>query len=53
LIALLNQNGKNWKIIEEGLGQRSLNQIKNRYYGRIKKLNDRKVLNIDVVDSSS
>lgn len=43
LITLLNCNGKNWKVIEEGLPGRSLNQIKNRYYGRIKKLNDKKI----------
>ena len=42
LVNLLNNNGKNWKIIEEHFPGRTQNQIKNRYFGRLKKLAERK-----------
>lgn len=42
LVNLLNKNGKNWKFIEEHFPGRTQNQIKNRYFGRLKKLAERK-----------
>lgn len=43
LVDLLNEHGKNWKIIEELLGDRTQNQIKNRYFGRLKRISDKKI----------
>ena len=37
-IALLKQNGRNWKIISAEMNGRSVTQLKNRYLGRIKRL---------------
>lgn len=42
LIDCLNEFGKDWKLIEDRLENRTQNQIKNRYFGRLKKLSDRK-----------
>lgn len=42
LIRLINLHGKNWKAIEEGLTGRSKNQIKNRFFGKITRLNNKK-----------
>ena len=44
LVECLNKYGKDWKEIEESLQGRTQNQIKNRYFGRLKKLAERKVL---------
>ena len=38
LVELLNRYGKEWKIIERNFEGRTQNQIKNRYFGRLKKL---------------
>ena len=43
LVDLLNTNGKDWKMIEEHFPGRTQNQIKNRYFGRLKKLNEKKM----------
>ena len=43
LTELLNTYGTNWKIIEQQLKGRSQNQIKNRYFGRLKKLHEKKL----------
>lgn len=48
LVDLLNFYGKNWKEIEERFDGRNINHIKNRYYGRIKKLNERKISNEEI-----
>ena len=42
LVELLNVHGRNWKNIEDELNGRTQNQIKNRFFGRIKKLQDKK-----------
>ena len=42
LINFLNKFGKNWKKIENMLEGRTQNQIKNRYFGRLKKLAEKK-----------
>ena len=42
LIELINTYGKNWKLIEETMTDRSRNQIKNRYFGRIKRIDELK-----------
>ena len=42
LVNLLNNNGKDWKMIEEHFPGRTQNQIKNRYFGRLKKLHEKK-----------
>ena len=42
LIQFLNMYGKNWKFLEENFEGRTQNQIKNRYFGRLKKLAERK-----------
>lgn len=38
LIELLRSYGKNWKLIEDRMGGRTQNQIKNRYFRRLKLL---------------
>ena len=43
LTELLNTYGTNWKIIEQKLKGRTQNQIKNRYFGRLKKLHEKKL----------
>ena len=35
--------GKNWKALEDRMNGRSQQHIKNRYFGRLKKLHDKKV----------
>lgn len=47
LIALINRYGKNWKEIEEQLVGRSRNQIKNRFFGKICRLNARKIAQME------
>lgn len=42
LTELLNKYGTEWKMIEGELQGRTQNQIKNRYFGRLKKLHDKK-----------
>lgn len=42
LIELLNRYGKEWKIIERSFEGRTQNQIKNRYFGRLKKLGEKR-----------
>ena len=42
LIDFLNRYGKNWKLIEKNFEGRTQNQIKNRYFGRLKKLSEKK-----------
>lgn len=46
LVELLNLHGRNWRLIEETMEGRTQNQIKNRFFGRIKKLNDKKVASL-------
>lgn len=43
LVHFLNERGKNWGEAEAQFPGRSLHQIKNRYYGRFKRLNERKL----------
>jgi hypothetical protein len=43
LVRLLNTYGKNWKLIEEGLTGRSRNQIKSRFFGKITRINNKKL----------
>lgn len=38
LIELLEKYGKNWGVLEENMNGRTQHQIKNRYFGRLKKL---------------
>ena len=42
LVRLLNEHGKVWRLIEEHFPGRTQNQIKNRYFGRLKKLAEKK-----------
>ena len=42
LVNLLNEHGKNWRAIENILVNRTQNQIKNRYFGRLKRISDKK-----------
>ena len=42
---LLRKYGKNWDLIEGKLVGRTHNQIKNRYYGRLKRMEDKKIQN--------
>lgn len=44
IIECINKYGKKWKQIEKELGNRTDNQIKNRYYGRLKILYKNKVV---------
>lgn len=42
LVRLMNMYGKNWKYLEQNFEGRTQNQIKNRYFGRLKKINEKK-----------
>ena len=39
LIEFLNTHGKDWGMAQEALPQKTINQLKNRYYGKLRKLN--------------
>lgn len=43
LIELINKEGQRWKYIQELMPHRSCSQLKNRFFGRIKRLNDKKI----------
>jgi hypothetical protein len=43
LMNLLRVHGKDWDFIEGKLKGRTHNQIKNRYYGRLKRIEDKKL----------
>jgi hypothetical protein len=53
LIHLLNEHGKNWKLIETLMPHRSKIQLKNRYFGRIKRINAKKVKSLKSEDTSA
>lgn len=42
LIDLFNTYGKDWKLIQTKMFKRSRNQIKNRFFGRILRLEAKK-----------
>ena len=42
ILDLIKQHGTKWKTIQQEMGNRTDNQIKNRYYGRLKVLLKRK-----------
>ena len=42
LIELLREYGKEWLEVEKRMNGRTQNQIKNRYFGRIKRLEEKK-----------
>ena len=42
LIKLLKQVGKDWDELERRFSGRTQNQLKNRYFGRLKRLDDKK-----------
>ena len=42
LIDLINSYGQKWKEIQKEMSNRSCSQLKNRFFGRLKKLNDKK-----------
>lgn len=37
LVEMISKYGHSWKTIEKYMSKRSQNQLKNRYYGKIKK----------------
>lgn len=39
LLELIQKYGHSWKAIEKHMSKRSQNQLKNRYYGKLKKTN--------------
>lgn len=43
LVRLFNLHGKDWRAIEQSLPGRSRNQIKNRFFGKITRLNNKKL----------
>ena len=43
LMELLNRHGKEWKKILQCFPQRTVDQLKNRYFGRLKKMNAKKM----------
>ena len=43
LVRLINLYGKDWKTIEANFSGRSRSQIKNRYFGKIHRLNQKKL----------
>jgi myb proto-oncogene protein len=42
ILELINKHGTQWKVIQQEMPNRTDNQIKNRYYGRLKLLLKRK-----------
>lgn len=40
---LINKYGLEWKDIEQHFEGRTQNQLKNRYFGRLKRISDKKV----------
>ena len=42
LIELLREHGKNWNLIEAQMNGRTQNQIKNRYFRRLKLMDEKK-----------
>lgn len=42
ILELIGRHGTKWKRIQQEMGSRTDNQIKNRYYGRLKLLLKRK-----------
>ena len=44
MIGCINTFGTDWKVLENNFEGRSQNQIKNRYFGRLKKLAEKKLL---------
>lgn len=42
LMELVKKYGSQWKIIEKIMTSRSQNQLKNRFYGKLKKMMDKK-----------
>ena len=52
LIGLVNTFGKNWKEIEDRLPGRGRNQIKNRFFGKICRLNARKRAQLEKVETT-
>ena len=42
LIELYNRYGKDWQVIQNRMAHRSRNQIKNRFFGRILRLDAKK-----------
>jgi hypothetical protein len=42
ILELINKHGTQWKTIQQEMQNRTDNQIKNRYYGRLKLLLKRK-----------
>lgn len=53
LVDLLNSYGTDWKIVEEKMSGRTQNQIKNRYFGRLKKLHEKKLNTIKVEEEEN
>jgi hypothetical protein len=43
LIRLINIHGKNWKMVESEFIGRSRSQIKNRFFGKISRMNKKKM----------
>ena len=43
LIDYINSYGQKWKEIQKQMSNRSCSQLKNRFFGRLKKLNDKKL----------
>ena len=43
LVDLINQNGRDWKTISSVFPNRTQNQVKNRFFGRIQKLHLKKI----------
>ena len=39
LIDLINEHGQKWKVLQSLMPNRSCSQLKNRFFGRIKRLN--------------
>ena len=42
LIELLRKYGRNWSLIEKCMRGRTQSQIKNRYFGRLKRMQEKK-----------
>ena len=53
LVEFLNANGKDWEAAKPLFPGRTLNQIKNRYYLKLRKLNETKLMRQELHQASS
>lgn len=53
LVEFVNEYGKNWTLAQEIFPTKSVSHIKNRFYGRLRKLNDKKIQKMHLLKTCS